>query len=136
MVIAADWTLSNIFYYLWSNAAVNVIAPMTILVLALFFKFWRTKSLNGAFIHKTFFFYYCLYMLINIWHLLGRFFFPETLSANFVFSLIASNIVFVLIVITLWFLAVLKFLDNNADGGLPGVFERNIHKWRKWFGGA
>jgi len=135
MVIAADWLLSNIFFMLFRNAAVNFIAPMGIIVLALFYTFWKTKSLNGAFIHKIFFGYYFLYFLINLWHLLGRFFFPETLSAKYYFSLAASNGVFILIVGTMWLFAILKFLDNNVDGGLLGLFDRNIHKWRRWFGG-
>lgn len=134
-VIAADWALSNIFYYLWSDAAVNVIAPMNILVLGLFLTFWRSPGLNGAFIHKIFFFYYCLYLLVNFWHLLGRVFFPQTFAAQYNFSLAASNVIFILIVTTLWLFSSLKFVDNYAEGGLPGVFERNIAKWRKWFGG-
>ena len=134
-VIAGDWALSNFFYYLWSDAAVNVIAPMNILVLGLFLTFWRAKSLNGAFIHKTFFFYYCLYLLVNFWHLLGRFAFPQTFAAQYNFSLAASNVIFILIVTTLWLFSSLKFVDNHAEGGLAGVFERNIGKWRKWFGG-
>lgn len=134
-VIAADWLLSNLFFRLMGTASVNVIAPMNILVLGLFLTFWRMKSLNGAFIHKTFFFYYCLYLLVNFWHLAGRVFFPETLSATYYFSLAASNLVFILIVVTLWLFSSLKFVDNYAEGGLMGVFERNIEKWRKWFGG-
>ncbi len=125
--------LSNSFYYFMSGAAVNLIAPMNIIVLGLFLTFWKTKSLNGAFIHRTFFIYYGLYFLINSWHLLGRLFFPDTLTATYYFSIIASNVVFILIVITMWGLAILKFLDNNSDGGLKGVFDRNIDKWRKWF---
>ncbi|MAW79160.1 MAG: hypothetical protein CMI63_02900 [Parvularcula sp.] len=132
-VVAANWILSNTFYYFFKNAAVNFIAPVGILVLALFWQFWHTKSLNGKFIHRTFFFYYFLYLLINTWHLLGRFFFPETLSANYYFSLAASNVVFILVVATMWFLGILKILDRYADGGLMGVFNRNIDKWRKWF---
>ncbi|PQA88028.1 hypothetical protein [Hyphococcus luteus] len=134
-MIAADWALSNVFYYFLNNAAVNLIAPVSILVLALFWSLWHAKSLNGAFIHRTFFSYYALYFLINLWHLLGRFFFPETLTANYVFSLAASNGVFILILVTLWLFAILKFLDRHAEGGLMGVYERNIGKWRKWFGG-
>ncbi len=134
-VIAADWALSNTFYYFFSAAAVNLIAPTNFIVLGLFFTFWRSKRLNGAFIHKIFFSYYSLYLIINMWHLLGRFFFPETLTANYYFSLAASNIVFILIVLTMWLFAILKFLDNHSEGGLMGVFERNIHNWRKWFGG-
>ena len=111
----------------------NLIAPISILVLALFWRFWHSKTLNGKFIHRTFFAYYALYFLINLWHLLGRFFFPETLTANYKFSLIASNAIFILILLTMWILAILKFLDNNSDGGLMGVFNRNIGKWRKWF---
>lgn len=132
-VIAANWILDNVFFFFFRNASVNFIAPVAILVLALFWQFWHSKSLNGAFIHRTFFIFYFLYFVINSWHLLGRFFFPETLTANYYFSLAASNIIFVLIVITLWFFAIMKFLDNNVDGGLMGVFNRNIDKWRKWF---
>ncbi len=115
------------------NAAVNLIAPMNIIVLGLFLTFWQTKSLKGVTIHRTFFIYYTLYLGVNLWHLLGRLFFPETLTAKYKFSAYASNGVFILIVGTMWLLAVLKFLDNNSNGGLMGVYERNIGKWRKWF---
>ena len=40
-----------------------------------------------------------------------------------------------MIVSTLWLLAILKFLDNHAEGGLMGVYGRNIDNWRRWFGG-
>lgn len=133
MVILADWILSNTFYYFLKGAAINLIAPMNILILGLFWQFWNTKSLNGAFIHRTFFFYYSLYLVTNLWHLLGRFFFPDTLSATYYFATVLINIVFVLIVTTMWGLAILKTLDNYAKGGLMGVFNRNIGKWRKWF---
>ena len=122
-------------YYWLGTSAVDLIAPVSILVLALFWQFWHTKKLNGAFIHRTFFFYYGLYMVINFWHLLGRFFYPETLTANYYFSLLASNVIFIFILTTMWILALLKFVDNHYDGGLMGVFERNISTWRKWFGG-
>ncbi len=135
MVIAANWVFDNTAYYFFNTAAVNIIAPVGILVLALFWRFWHSKSLNGAFIHRTFFIYYSLYLAINVWHLLGRFFYPETLAANYYFSLAASNVIFILIVTTMWILAILKFLDNHSEGGLMGVFERNIGRWRKWFGG-
>ncbi len=135
MVLGADWIVSNLLVHFMGSAAVNVIAPMNILVLGLFLTFWRAKSLNGAFIHKTFFFYYCLYLLVNFWHLLGRYFFSDTLAATHYFALAASNLVFILIVATLWLFSSLKFVDNYAEGGLMGVFERNIAKWRKWFGG-
>ncbi len=135
VVIAADWLISNGLYYVMGNAAVNFIAPMNIVVLGLFMTFWRTKRLNGAFIHKSFFFYYCLYLAVNLWHLLGRLFFPDTLAANYYFSLAASNYIFIFIVATLWLFSSLKFVDNHAEGGLMGVFERNIGQWRKWFGG-
>lgn len=134
-VVAADWLASNLLFQLMGQASVNVIAPMNIVVLGVFLTFWRMKSLNGAFIHKIFFSYYCLYLLVNFWHLLGRAFFPETLSASYYFSLAASNLVFILIVMTLWLFSSLKFVDRYAEGGLMGVFERNIAKWRKWFGG-
>ena len=134
-VVGADWIVSNLLFQLMGGAAVNVIAPMNILVLGLFLTFWRMKSLNGAFIHKTFFSYYCLYLVVNLWHLAGRFFFPEAFAASYYFSLAASNLIFILIVVTLWFFSSLKFVDNYAEGGLMGVFERNIGKWRKWFGG-
>ncbi|WDI32972.1 hypothetical protein PUV54_07145 [Hyphococcus flavus] len=135
MVIVAHWTLANVLYYFFKNGAVNYIAPFIIIFLALFYTFSKSKTLNGAFIHRVFFGYYSLYFLINLWHLLGRFLFPETLLANYWFSLAASNIVFILIVLTMWGLAILKFLDNHSDGGLMGVYKRNIHHWRKWFGG-
>ena len=135
-VIAVDWLLSNLLFQQMGAASVNIIAPMNIIVLGLFATFWRMKSLNGAFIHKIFFFYYGLYLLVNGWHLLGRFFFPETLSATYYFSLAASNVVFILIVITLWLFSSLKFVDRYAEGGLMGVFERTIEKWRKWMGGG
>ncbi|WP_425410691.1 hypothetical protein [Hyphococcus sp.] len=134
MIIAADWVVSNALYYFLSDSAVNVIAPMNIVVLGLFYTLWRSERLNGAFIHKIFFGYYCLYLVVNLWHLLGRFFFPETLTASYYFSLAASNGVFILIVATLWLFGVLKFLDNNAKGGLMGVYQRNIGTWRRWFG--
>lgn len=115
------------------NAAVNLIAPMNIIILGLFLTFWKSKSLNGATIHKTFFLYYVLYLAVNLWHLLGRLFFPETLTAQYKFPAYASNGVFILIIGTMWILAILKTLDNYSDGGLMGVYERNIAKWRKWF---
>ena len=133
-VVGADWIASNLLFHYMGTASVNVIAPMNILVLGLFLTFWRMKSLNGAFIHKIFFFYYCLYLLVNFWHLTGRMFFPETLSATYYFSLAASNLIFILIVSTLWLFSSLKFVDRYAEGGLMGVFGRNIGKWRKWFG--
>ncbi len=135
MVIVADWVLANSFFYLMGAASVNLIAPMSIVILALFYAFWRSKSLNGAFIHKIFFSYYALYFAINLWHILARYFSPETFVANYYFSIAASNGVFILIVSTLWLFAILKFLDNNAEGGLMGVYERNIADWRRWFGG-
>ena len=135
MVIVADWVLANSFYYWIGEASVNFIAPMSIVILALFYSFWRSKSLNGAFIHKIFFSFYILYFAINLWHLSARYFFPEAFAANYYFSIAASNGVFILIVSTLWLFASLKFLDNHADGGLMGVYERNIEKWRRWFGG-
>ncbi len=135
MVIVADWALANSFFYWLGAASVNLIAPMSIVILALFYSFWRSKSLNGAFIHKIFFSYYVLYFAINCWHLLARYFFPETFVANYYFSIAASNGVFILIVTTLWVFAILKFLDNNAEGGLMGVYKRNINDWRRWFGG-
>jgi len=135
MVIAADWSISNVLYYWFGGASVNFIAPMSILILALFYSFWRSKSLNGAFIHKFFFGYYTLYFLINLWHIVARYIFPETFAATYYFSAAASNIVFILIVSTMWLFAVLKFLDNHSEGGLMGVYERNIDKWRRLFGG-
>lgn len=135
VVIFADWSFGNICYYYLGNAAVNLIAPSGIVVLGIFYTLWRSKTLNGTFIHKIFFTYYSFFLVINSWHLLGRFFFPETLVANYYFSLAASNIVFILLVSTLWFFSILKFLDNHAEGGLMGVYERNIDKWRGWFGG-
>jgi len=125
--------LDNTFYAFLKNASVNLIAPVAILGMVLFWQFWHTKSLNGAFIHRTFFIYYFLYFVINSWHLLGRFFFRDTLAATYYFSLAASNIVFSLIVATMWGLGILKILDKYSDGGLMGVFDRNIGKWRKWF---
>ena len=116
-----------------ADAAVKLIAPMNIIVLGLFLTFWQSKSLNGAFIHRTFFIYYVLYLVINMWHLSGRFFFPETFTASNYFSLAASNVIFWFILATMGGLAILKFLDNYSAGGLMGVFERNIGKWRKWF---
>ncbi len=136
LVILADWGLANIFYFWMGAASVNIVAPMSVAVLALFFTFWRSKSLNGAFIHKIFFSYYVLYFAINLWHLLARYFFPEALAANYYFSLAASNGVFIIIVSTLWLFAILKFLDNYAEEGLMGIFDRNIEKWRRWFGGG
>lgn len=135
MVIVADWIVANSLYYWIGAASVNFIAPMSIVILALFFSFWRSKSLNGAFIHKIFFSFYVLYFAINLWHLVARLFFPEAFAANYYFSIAASNGVFILIVSTLWLFATLKFLDNHATGGLMGVYERNIEKWRRWFGG-
>lgn len=134
-VIAADWTWANLAYYWLGPAAVNVLAPSTIIVLGLFMTFWRSKRLKGPFIHKTFFFYYCLYLAVYSWTLLGRFFFPDTLAATNYFALAAPNGIFILLVLTLWLFSILKFIDNHYDGGLMGVFERNIAKWRKWFGG-
>jgi hypothetical protein len=127
--------LSNLFYYWLGNHAVDLIAPVSILVLALFWQFWHTKSLNGRFIHRAFFVYYAIYLVINFWHLFGRFFYPETLTANRYFSLAASNVTFWFILATMWLLAIGKFLDNHSEGGLIGVFDRNIGQWRKWFGG-
>ncbi len=134
-MVGADWVLSNLFYYWLSDAAVNLIAPMNIVVLGLFLTFWRSPTLNGRFIHKIFFAFYCLYLIVNLWHLLGRYLFPETLVASYYFSLAASNGVFMALVATLWLFSILKFLDNHAEGGLAGVYTRNIGKWRKWFGG-
>ena len=128
-MITVHWVSANVLFYFFENAAVNFIAPLCIIFLAFFHSFWRSERLNGTFIHKVFFGYYALYLLINSWHMLGRIFFPETLVANYWFSLAASNIVFVLIVLTMWIFAILKFLDNYADGGLMGVYERNVAKW-------
>ncbi|MBT8473651.1 MAG: hypothetical protein HKN14_06650 [Marinicaulis sp.] len=136
ILIAASWVIANILFYFFGNAAVNFIAPVQAVILAIFFFLARSKSLNGAFIHRVFFIFYSLYFAINSWHLTGRIFFPQTLVANYWFSLAASNGVFVLMVVTLWFLAILKFFDNYADGGLMGVYERNIGAWRRWFGGG
>lgn len=135
LVIVVHWTLANIFFNFFGNATVNFIAPVAIAILCTLFILARIKILNGAFIYRTFFLYYFMYFLINSWHLLGRIFFPETLVATYWFSLAASNGVFILIVATLWLFAILKFLDNNAKGGLLGVYERNIDQWRRWFGG-
>ncbi|MEO1252064.1 MAG: hypothetical protein AAFW81_06955 [Pseudomonadota bacterium] len=134
-MIVVHWALANTFFYFFGNATVNYIAPVAIAILCTLFILSRMKSLNGAFIYRTFFIYYFMYFLINSWHLAGRVFFPETFVATYWFSLAASNGVFILIVSTLWLLAILKFLDNNAEGGLMGVYERNIDNWRRWFGG-
>lgn len=106
------------------------------MVLVIFWSLWHNPALKGAFIHRTFFFYYLFYFAINLWHLLGRITFPETFAASHYFAFLASNIVFVLLVGTIWILAILKFIDNHRDGGLMGVYERNIDKWRKLFGGG
>ncbi|MEZ5893826.1 MAG: hypothetical protein R3C58_11885 [Parvularculaceae bacterium] len=113
----------------------NAIAPWCVVVLAVFWNLWHSKTLNGATIHRFFFFFYSLHFAINFWHILARISFPKAFAATYYFSLAASNIVFVLMIVTVYFLAILKFLDNNAKGGLMGVYDRNIHKWRKWFGG-
>lgn len=135
LIIVGHWVYANASFYILGNAAVNFIAPLMIAILVGFYFLWRSPSLNGAFIHKIFFTYYFFYFLINIWHFLGRVLFPETFVATYWFSLAASNGVFILIVTTLWLFAILKFLDNNAEGGLMGVYERNIENWRRWFGG-
>lgn len=133
-VIAIDWAASNFLFRFLAGESVNYIAPMNILVLGAFYAFWRSPTLNGAFIHRVFFLYYCLYLLLSLWHLFGRFFFPETLLATFYFAQVTANLVFIAVVSTLWLFGALKILDSRATGGLMGVYERNIEKWRRWFG--
>lgn len=135
LVIIAHWVHANTFFHFFGNAAVNFIAPVAIAIMCVFFILSRMQSLNGAFIYRIFLFYYFLYFLINSWHLFGRMVFPDAFMSTYWFSLAASNGVFVLIVLTLWGLAILKFLDNHAEGGLMGVYERNIDNWRRWLGG-
>ena len=134
-MIVAHWTIANTLFYFFGNAVVNFIAPVAVAIMCALFILWRMRTLKGALIYRPFLLYYFMYFLINTWHLLGRVFFPEAFVATYWFSLAASNGVFILTVSTLWGLAILKFLDNHAEGGLMGVYERNIHKWRRWFGG-
>lgn len=123
LVVLTDWFLSNFFTLRFGDGGVNYIAPMNFLIFAFFTYLYSRKDYKGRAFYRPLIFFYAFYLLINLWHLGGRIFFPETLIATSWYVYRASNIVFVLIMLTLYSYSIIKGIGNRSEGGLMAVFE-------------
>jgi hypothetical protein len=126
LIILIDWLLSNFLTTNFGSSAVIYIAPMTAVFFCILLYLYNDKKFKGRSYYRPILFFYFLYLVIHFWHMGGRLFYPETLSANYYFVLYFSNVVFILLSLTLVGLSLLKGIGNRTEGGLMAVYE----KWR------
>lgn len=133
-LVALDWLLSNLLTTWLGPAAVNWIAPMNILFAAAFWTLLRLKAFRGRIFYAPMALAYTAYVALNLWHLGGRVFYPETLTATYYFAYLTQNIIFILVTICLFTLSILKGISNRVDGGLLVFYDRlapRIAKFRR-----
>ena len=107
------------------------IAPMNVVFFGVFIWLFKAKAFRGNSFYRPLLFFYFVYVAISLYHLSMRGFFPQTLAANYYFVLAASNIIFILIIITLYVLSIAKGIDNRSKEGLLGVYERWLARLTK-----
>ncbi len=123
LVVLTDWLLSTYLNSKYGNASVNYIAPMNVLFFGLVYTLFNLKHFRGGSYYGPLLFLYFCYLVIGVWYLGAKQFFPDTLSATEYYFLEASNVVFVCIILMISTFSILKGIGNRAEGGLMVVFD-------------